>query len=53
MWYFLYLVRALDIAYYLTALLMGVGSYLVLMSLRNSRRTEQRSPLYMPNRLFV
>ncbi len=38
MWYFLYLVRALDIAYYLTALLMGVGSYLVLRNLKVGRR---------------
>ena len=38
MWYFFYLVRSLDIAYYLTALMMGVGSYLVLMNLQVGRK---------------
>lgn len=38
MWYFFYLVRSLDIAYYLTAMLMGVGSYLVLRNLKVSRK---------------
>ena len=34
MGYFIYLVRTLDIAYYITAGMFGVGSYLVLMHLK-------------------
>ena len=34
MGYFFYLVKNLDIAYYISALMFGVGSYLVLMHLK-------------------
>ncbi len=45
MWYFFYLVRSLDIAYYLTAMMMGVGSYFVLMNLKVGRKQRTAASL--------
>ena len=45
MWYLFYLVRSLDIAYYLTAMMMGIGSYLVLTQLQVGRKKSAAAGL--------